>query len=120
MEKIPYVAAVFALLTILAAILIPLFYTRKVRVKGKRRIRVLSKFNRQIIVGVFSYFMGIFAIVCTPVLIPFVEKMTNGNQQYPLIATLVVALLLLVYATVEYLIITFASKLMAKRISSGR
>ena len=119
MEKIPYAAAVFVLLTILAAVLIPLFYTKKVRIKGKRRIRALSKLNRQIIVGVFSYFMGIFAIVCTPVLIPFVEKMTDGNQ-YPLITTLVVALLLLVYATVEYLIITFASKLMVKRISSGR
>ena len=119
-EIMPYVTAVFVLLTIVAAVLIPLFYTKKVRIKGKKRILRLSKFKKQLIVGIFSYVMGIFAIACTPVLIPYVDKITDGNQQYPLIVTAIVAVLMLIYVIIEYLILTIVSNLIVKKISSGR
>lgn len=119
-EKMPYITAVFALLTTVASILIPLFYTKKVRVKGKKKIQRLSKYKRQIIVGIFSYCMGILAIANTPVLIPLVEKMTNGNQQYPLVLVGFIAILLAVYAITEYLVLTTVNNSIVKKISSGR
>ena len=119
-EKIPYATIAFVILTFVAAVLIPLFYDKIVKRRGKKRIRQLSKYNRQIIVGVFAYFLGLLAIANTPVLIPFVNKVSKGNQYYPLITVVVVATLMVMYIIIVYTIITITNKVIVKRLRTPR
>lgn len=120
MESMPYVLAVFILLTDVAAILIPLFYTKVVKRRGKKRVRRLTRYNRQLIVGTFTFFVGILSICCTPILIPFADKITNGSRYYPEVATAMVAALLLIYVVITYSLMSITSKIIVKKISSGR
>ena len=112
MEKVPYFVVAYVVLSLLAAYLIPFFYAKKRRRKKRKGI---SKYNRQVITGVFTYVLGLFAIASTPVLLPFVERITNGSQNYPLLATAMVAILMVAYAVIVYVIMDFMT-----RNSSGR
>ena len=119
-EKMPYILAVYVLLTDVVAVLIPLFYTKVVKRRGKKKVRRLTRYNRRLIVGIFTFFVGILSIACTPVLLPFADSITNGNRYYPEIATVMVAALLIVYIVITYAIMSITSKIIVKKISSGR
>ena len=120
MEKIAYFVMVYVMLSLLAAYLIPFFYAKTRRRKKRKG---MSKFNRQVIVGAFTYVLGLLAIASTPVLIPFVEQITKGDQNYPWYATAIVAVLMVAYAAIMYVIMTFMTRTIVRRMSrnsSGR
>lgn len=119
MKYVPLMTAVLAFMTFVAAAIFPLFFVRIVKVRGRKRIRILTKFEKQVITCVCAFFMGMCAIACTPVLIPYAEWLVDGNKAYPYVATGIVAVLLAAYIVVVYTILTLAGKARLKKLKNS-
>ena len=119
MKYIPLFTAIFAFLTFIAAGIVPLFFVRIVKVRGRKRIRILTRFEKQLVTGICAFFMGMCAIACTPVLIPYAEWLVDGHKAYPYVATGIVAVLLAAYIVVMYTILTLAGKARLNKLKNS-
>ena len=119
MKYVPLMTAVLAFMTFVAAAIFPLFFVRIVKVRGRKRIRIITRFEKQLITGICAFFMGMCAIACTPVLIPYAEWLVDGNKAYPYVATGIVAVLLAAYIVVVYTILTLAGKARLKKLKNS-
>lgn len=104
-ENMPYITVGYVILSLIVAVMIPLLYIKKDR-KPKR----LTKYKRKIITFIFTYLLGIMSIGCTTVLIPYAKWLLNGNNAYPYLMVVIVAVLLVAYVLLFYTIITTVSK----------
>lgn len=119
MKIIPYITAGYIVLSFIIAIIIPVAYTKVVRVKRKKRIKCLSRYNRLVITGIFSFILGLLSICCTPVLIPFVQEITNGYEKYPEICTAMVGVVLLGFFGLMFAILTITTSARVRMIRNS-